>query len=75
MARAYGTRIYEMMDGASKIEDMGIAFGAGLYSKEVEYLIKSEWVTNVEDIIWRRSKLGLHMKKEEVEKLTAWMKN
>ncbi len=65
MARAYGTCVEAILGDARIPDDLGIDFGgpsgAGLYQAEVDYLIDREWATCAEDILWRRSKLGLHM--------------
>ena len=66
--RSYGTLSHEICAGLNSLEDMGQHFGAGLYQQEVEYLIEHEWAVDLEDIIWRRSKLGLQL--TQVEKNT-----
>jgi len=60
-ARAYGTRVERMLGGAGKLADLGQDFGGGLYGVEVDYLVDQEWALSAEDILWRRSKLGLHL--------------
>ncbi len=61
LAHAYGTRISEIVGAARSMEDLGIHFGAGLTRAEVDYLRNHEWALSVEDILWRRTKLGLHL--------------
>ena len=61
LARAYGTRIGEILGPAKCMEDLGEQFGAGLSQAEVQYLKAHEWAVTAEDILWRRTKLGLHM--------------
>ncbi|WP_263322102.1 glycerol-3-phosphate dehydrogenase [Endozoicomonas sp. Mp262] len=56
---SYGSLAHCFLTKASSFSDLGEHFGAGLTSKEVDYLIESEWACSVEDILWRRSKLGL----------------
>jgi glycerol-3-phosphate dehydrogenase len=63
--RSYGTLSYKICAGANSLEDMGQHFGAGLYQREVEYLIEHEWAVYLEDIIWRRSKLSLRLTEKE----------
>ncbi len=63
--RSYGTLSHEICAGLNSLEDMGQHFGAGLYQREVEYLIEHEWAVNLEDIIWRRSKLSLQLTQTE----------
>ena len=61
MARAYGTRAETILGHAHAPDDLGTDFGGGLHQAEVDYLIGHEWATCGEDILWRRSKLGLHL--------------
>jgi len=53
---------------------MGRDFGAGLFEKEVEYLVEHEWARSAEDIIWRRTKLGLFMQDAEIYELECFLK-
>lgn len=62
---SYGTDIYKLLENKKTIKDFGIHFGAGLYEHEVVYLIQHEWAKTVDDIIWRRTKLGLSLQEEE----------
>jgi glycerol-3-phosphate dehydrogenase len=61
LARTYGTRIERVLDTARSMRDLGEQFGAGLTAAEVNYLATSEWAVTTEDILWRRTKTGLHM--------------
>ena len=72
-ARAYGTRAGRLLEGIQNIAGLGILFGADLYEAEVRYLMRAEWALTAEDILWRRSKLGLHLNTEAINKLTAWL--
>jgi len=65
LSRAYGTRIDRVLKGANAVGDLGTSFGGGLYEQEVAYLMEQEWAKSVEDILWRRSKLGLHLAPNE----------
>ena len=60
-ARAYGTRIYQLLKNIKNIEAMGEHFGATLYQRELDFLKKEEWAKNIEDILWRRTKIGLSL--------------
>jgi glycerol-3-phosphate dehydrogenase len=60
-ARAYGTRALRLLDGAAGLDDLGEHLGDGLYEAEVDYLMQHEWAVSDEDILWRRSKLALHV--------------
>lgn len=72
--KAYGTLCFNFLANKEGMNDMGEYFGAGLFAAEVDYLIEQEWARSVEDILWRRSKLGLFLKPEEVEKLQQYVK-
>jgi glycerol-3-phosphate dehydrogenase len=72
-ARAYGDRVAIVLDGARSAADLGRHFGAGLYQREVEYLIDHEWAETVEDILWRRTKIGLHIAPDGVAALERWL--
>ncbi|WP_421724815.1 glycerol-3-phosphate dehydrogenase [Bauldia sp.] len=61
LCRAYGTRIDVLLNGAAAMEDLGADFGAGLTERELEYLRTHEWAEAADDVLWRRSKLGLHL--------------
>jgi glycerol-3-phosphate dehydrogenase len=65
IGRAYGTRAGRWLDRARSWGDLGRQFGAGLSEAEIEYLRREEWVQTAEDLLWRRSKLGLHMTEAE----------
>jgi glycerol-3-phosphate dehydrogenase len=73
-ATSYGTRTRIILNDAHTISHLGKDFGAGLYQKEVEYLIQHEWATSAGDILWRRTKLGLHFKPPSIADLAYWLK-
>ncbi len=75
LARNYGTRIHTMLNGCEALDDMGQAFGPGLYELEVRYLIENEWAETVDDVLWRRTKKGLHAPPETVEALDRFFQN
>ncbi len=67
---SYGSNINHLLADITCMEDLGEHFGAGLYEKEIKYLMKHEWAQTLDDIIWRRSKLGLFLtlkQKNELE--------
>jgi len=72
MVRAYGTDTASLLQDASSIADLGEGFGAGLYEIEIRWLIDQEFACTAEDILWRRSKLGLHMSKTEQQVVARW---
>ncbi len=59
LARAYGTRIESLLGDAESLADLGKHYGGGLYEAEVRHLIEVEFAREAEDILWRRTKLGL----------------
>ena len=56
----------------TSIDDMGRFFGGGLYMVELRYLIAHEWARTAEDVLWRRTKCGVHMTQVQRDELTAW---
>jgi glycerol-3-phosphate dehydrogenase len=70
--RAYGTKVEGMLNGARFSADLGESIGP-LTATEIEYLKKYEWAETADDILWRRSKLGLHMKPEQQQALRDYM--
>jgi glycerol-3-phosphate dehydrogenase len=60
LARSYGTRVHELLAGARSLSDLGEDLGAGLSERELSFLVDTEWASSAEDVLWRRSKLGLH---------------
>ncbi len=73
LLRSYGTSAFSILGGATAKQDLGKDFGAGLNEREVEYLRRTEWAETVDDIIWRRSKLGLRLTPEEQRRLENWL--
>jgi glycerol-3-phosphate dehydrogenase len=73
LVRAYGTRIGRILGSAKQLDDLGTAFGADLTAAEVRYLIEQEWARSADDVLWRRSKLGLRVTAQERERLAAFM--
>jgi len=57
------------------VQNLGIDFGANLYQCEVDYLVQEEWAKSAEDILWRRTKLGLVMRHDEVQALETYLSN
>ena len=73
IGRAYGTRAVDWLGDAKSWDDLGRAFGSGLSEAEVNYLREKDWALTADDILWRRSKLGLHMSEAEVAALKEYM--
>lgn len=73
LARTYGTRVDRFLRNASKAKDLGRDFGMGLSDAEIDYLVTSEWAKTSEDILWRRSKLGLHLPKSAAADIDGYL--
>jgi glycerol-3-phosphate dehydrogenase len=74
LAHAYGTRAVKLLGNAKSVADLGQSFGATLTEREVRYLMSSEWAWTAEDVVWRRSKLGLRLSAAEIAAVDDWMK-
>ncbi len=61
LMRAYGTRVRVLLGAATSMADLGRDHGAGLTEAELRYLVRHEWVRRAEDVVWRRSKLGIRL--------------
>jgi glycerol-3-phosphate dehydrogenase len=73
LAHAYGTRTAKLLGSARSLADLGQSFGATLTAAEVNYLMSAEWALSAEDIVWRRSKLGLRLSPDEIAALDGWI--
>ena len=73
LVRAYGTRASAVLTGARNAANLGRRFGGDLTEAEVDFLRHEEWAENAEDILWRRSKLGLSSTEEEAAALDQWL--
>ena len=73
LVRAYGTEADTMLAGAERMEDLGKHFGETLTAREVQWLMDHEFAQTAEDVIWRRTKLGLRMRQGEIDALETWM--
>jgi glycerol-3-phosphate dehydrogenase len=73
LAHAYGTNANKILGEAKSPDDLGRAFGAGLTESEVRYLMATEWALSAEDIVWRRSKLGLLLSTAEIAAIDEWI--
>ncbi|MBI4274268.1 MAG: glycerol-3-phosphate dehydrogenase, partial [Rhizobiales bacterium] len=75
LAHAYGTRLERVLGPAKTYGSLGKSFGGGLTVAEVRYLMTHEWAHSAEDVLWRRSKLGLHVVRDEQSALEQFMSN
>ena len=69
LVRSYGTLAAEMLGDARAATDLGRVFGADLTQREVDWLVRCEWARTADDVLWRRSKLGLRLSAAETEGL------
>lgn len=72
LARAYGTRMIDLLGGAQGINDLGQHLGGDLYARELEYLVEHEFARSADDVLRRRSKLYLHLTDEERGRVAEW---
>ena len=75
LMRRYGTEVFDVYADATKLADLGEDFGANLYEREVRWLIEREWAQTAEDILWRRTKLGLRLNAKQQKSLASWIAN
>ncbi|OWY38076.1 glycerol-3-phosphate dehydrogenase [Xenophilus sp. AP218F] len=72
-ARAYGTRVAKLIGQAGNLAELGAEILPGLYEAELRYLVDAEWAGASEDILWRRSKLKLHLPANAAEVIDNWL--
>lgn len=75
LARSYGLEARAFLGGAQSAEDLGRGFAAGLTEAEIRHLMTAEWARTAEDVLWRRSKLGLHMTQAERDDVAQAMED
>ncbi|MGA7486657.1 MAG: glycerol-3-phosphate dehydrogenase, partial [Xanthobacteraceae bacterium] len=73
LVRTYGTRVERVLGPARSLEDLGPCLGGDLTGAEVRYLMEREWAQTEEDVLWRRTKLGLRFSPEERQRLATFM--
>jgi len=73
LLRLYGTKARVILGEAKSLADLGTHFGSDLYAAEVDYLCTVEWARTAQDILWRRTKLGLRVTPAEVQSLEAYL--
>ena len=72
-AYSYGSLSYQILKSVNTTEDLGVHFGADLYAKEIDYLRQCEWAQTSDDILWRRSKLGLQQQSIDITALNTYL--
>lgn len=73
LVKAYGLDAFHVLGDAKVASDLGQHFGANLTAREVNWLVGNEFARTAEDIVWRRSKLGLRLTTQEIDVLDAWL--
>lgn len=73
LIRLYGTKAYKLLGDSKALVDLRDNLGADLTAREVDYLVAEEWAQTVEDILWRRTKLGLELNERDVRALEAYL--
>ncbi|MEP2531935.1 glycerol-3-phosphate dehydrogenase [Shimia sp.] len=73
LVRTYGTDARIILGDATTAQDLGQGFGAALTEAEVRWLMQREYACSAEDVVWRRTKLGLHLNEAQIVSLDAWM--
>ena len=69
--RSYGARMDYFLHGAEALADLGVHYGDQVFAVEVDYLMTYEWAATAEDVVWRRSKLGLHISEDTIRNIEA----
>ncbi len=73
LARAYGSRVGLVLGEAASCADLGEEIAPGLFEAELNYLCREEWALSAEDVLWRRTKLGLHYGDAERQRVGDWL--
>jgi glycerol-3-phosphate dehydrogenase len=74
LVRSYGSQVGDVLGAATSTKDLGTRFGWDLTEAEVSWLMRREWAQTADDVLWRRSKLGLRLVEDEARNLDAWMR-
>jgi glycerol-3-phosphate dehydrogenase len=74
LARRHGTRTPRVLGDACKPMDLGTHFGHTLYAAEIDYLVAQEWAIEVDDVLWRRTKCGLHLRAEQRDAVAVYLR-
>jgi len=73
LARRHGALASRVIDGARSVADLGAHFGSDLYAREVDYLAANEWARTADDVLWRRTKAGLHLDGRQVDAVERYL--
>jgi glycerol-3-phosphate dehydrogenase len=72
-SRAYGSRVDLLLDGVRSRQDLGAEVAPDLYEAELFYLRRHEWAQTADDVLWRRTKLGLHFNAAQRQAVADWL--
>ncbi len=72
--RLYGRTAYAILGEATSCDDLGECLGHDLYEAEIDHLVEKEWAMTAEDVLWRRTKLGLCMDDPQQARVAAWLR-
>ncbi len=73
LARRHGALTYEVLGRSAKLSDLGEHFGVELYAREIDYFVEREWALTAEDVLWRRTKAGLHLDSAQRAAVTRYI--
>ena len=73
LARRHGAGLDELLESVRTVADLGRHFGGNLYEVEARYFMRDEWAVEADDILWRRTKEGLHMTAEQRAQFAQWI--
>ena len=73
LARAYGSRVERVLQDATRLADLGPEVAPGLHAAELAYLQREEWAVEADDVLWRRSKRGLHLDAAQRGRVAEWL--
>jgi glycerol-3-phosphate dehydrogenase len=72
LARCYGSRVPQVLAQANHVQQLGAEVASGLFEAELRYLMQYEWARTAQDVLWRRTKLGLHLTEQQRADVQAW---
>ncbi|MFS2221787.1 glycerol-3-phosphate dehydrogenase [Pantoea sp. B65] len=72
-AHTYGSNSELFLKAASSLDDLGENFGHDFYEAELRYLVQHEWVRELDDAIWRRTKLGMWLNQQQQARVSEWL--
>lgn len=61
----HGCNVLELLRGTTALQDLGAYYGASLYDREIRWFVDHEWAVSGEDVLWRRTRCGLHLSADQ----------